>query len=207
MKELEEFGIVGSLKDELAQLNTQTRMVLKRYRSGDVLQGEALRASIPRITDLITRCYKQKLFQYSLLLIDLLQEVGGALRLNRIEAYALSLRGFIQHILGLFYEAIDNYRKAVIIYNQENYTPGISSVLQRMGETYLALLRYEEALSCFERVLQIEPNNLQCCLGKASALELLGRDAEAIEFFRCALAIDPNNREARQGLAGLGVDV
>lgn len=207
MKELEGLGALSSLKDELAELTTQTRKLMKRYRSGDTLREEALRASVPKIIELITKCYRQRLFHYSLLLITLLQEVGRILKIGRIEAHALTLRGIIQHLLGLFYEALASYRKAVTIYNQENYDSGKCTVLQRMGETFLSLLRYEEALVSFERVLQINPDNLVCCLGKASALELLGRDAKAIECFRRALVIDPANKEARQGLAGLGVEV
>lgn len=197
---------MSSLKDELAELTTQTRKLLKEYRIGDTLREEALRASVPGLIEFITRCYKQRQFHYSLQLIAVLQVLGRTLKIGRIEAHALTLRGIIQHILGLFYEALASYRKAATIYNKENYDQGKCTVLQRMGETFLALLRYEEALISFGRVLQIDPDNLECCLGKANALELLGRDTEAIECYRRALVIDPGNKRAHRGLAGLGVE-
>ncbi len=195
------------MKDEITELTNQTKNLLEGYGAGDTLREEALRASVPKLMDLITRCYKQRKFHYSLQLIAVLQVVGRTLEIGRIEAHAYTLRGIIQHLLGLFYEALASYRRAVTIYNKENYDPGKCTVLQRMGETFLALLRYQEALISFERVLQISPDNIVCLLGKANALDLMGREAEAIESFRRVLVIDPENKSARQGLAGLGVEV
>ncbi len=197
---------MSSLKEEVVAQIAATKKMLEEYRRGDTVQEEALRARVPILMELISKCYQLKQYQYSLQLITVLQLLGKTLGIERIEAHAQTLRGIIQHILGLFYEAITSYQKAVTIYNREKYEKGKYIVLQRMGETFLALLRYEEALNSFERVLQIKPDNIESLLGKANALELLGREAEAIESYRRALTIEPENRRARQALAGLGVE-
>jgi tetratricopeptide (TPR) repeat protein len=155
--------------------------------------------------EFITKCYRLREYPDTLQLIAVLQQVGHTLGIGRVEAHAFTLRGIIQHLLGLFYEALESYQKALSIYTQESYDPGRGTVLQRMGDTFLALLRYEQALSSFESVLQIAPNHIPSLLGKASALELLERDTEAMETFRRVLAVDPQNQQARRGLAGLGV--
>ena len=196
---------MSSLQQEMIALIAQTKKLIAEYQRGDSVREKALRDSIPKLMELITQRYELRQYPEVLQIITVLQLVGKTLGIGRVEAHALTLRGVIQHILGLFYEALGNYQKAVAIYNQENYDPGRLAVLHRMGDTFLALLRYEQALGSFDSVLRIKPAYIPSMLGKASALELMGRDAEAVEWFRKVLAVDPQNKQARQGLTGLGV--
>jgi len=50
----------------------------------------------------------------------------------------------------------------------------------------------EEALQDFERAIKIDPNQAGGYLGKANALNILGRYREAIEYYNQAILIDPN---------------
>jgi len=63
---------------------------------------------------------------------------------------------------------------------------------------YEALLqgRYEEALGNYDRALAAEPRSAALLLGKATALQKLGRLADARKAYNTVLAVDPNNREA-----------
>jgi len=63
---------------------------------------------------------------------------------------------------------------------------------------YDALLqgRYEEALAHYEHALATEPRSAALLLGKATALQKLGRLADARKAYNMVLAVDPNNREA-----------
>ncbi|SRR5579859_3970979 len=56
--------------------------------------------------------------------------------------------------------------------------------------------RYEEALGNYNHALAAEPRNAALLLGKATALQKLGRLADAKKAYGMVLAVEPNNREA-----------
>jgi len=56
--------------------------------------------------------------------------------------------------------------------------------------------RYEEALGNYDKALVSEPRSAALLLGKATALQKLGRLADARKAYSMVLAVDPNNREA-----------
>lgn len=56
--------------------------------------------------------------------------------------------------------------------------------------------RYEEALGNYDKALAAEPRNATLLLGKATALQKLGRIADARKAYNMVLAVDPKNREA-----------
>lgn len=59
------------------------------------------------------------------------------------------------------------------------------------GLSNLNLNDPEDALKDFERAIEIDPNRAGGYLGKANALNILGRYEEAIDFYNRAIAIDP----------------
>jgi tetratricopeptide (TPR) repeat protein len=76
------------------------------------------------------------------------------------------------------------------------------------GASLDTLGRPAEALTCFERSLEINPRHADAWLNKGAALAGLGRPAEALTCYERALEIDPRDAEAWSAkgaaLAGLG---
>jgi tetratricopeptide (TPR) repeat protein len=64
------------------------------------------------------------------------------------------------------------------------------SVLLGKGQSLLRLDQADNAMTCFEEALGMEPNHAEALLHKASALERLGKFPEAIEQYDRALAAD-----------------
>jgi len=70
---------------------------------------------------------------------------------------------------------------------------------------YAALIngQYDTALGFYERASKNEPSSVLALLGRGTAYQKLGRDAEARAAYEGALKIDPKNREALTNLTGL----
>lgn len=65
-----------------------------------------------------------------------------------------------------------------------------------MGYAFCALGRYKEAVTCFDRVLAINPRNANTWFNKGVALATLGRREEAIACCDRVLEINPKNAKA-----------
>jgi tetratricopeptide (TPR) repeat protein len=59
-----------------------------------------------------------------------------------------------------------------------------------------ALRRYREAISCYDRVITLDPGNAEVWPQKGSSLQALGRHTEALACYDHALAVDSGNAEA-----------
>src|SRR3989344_2417399 len=64
--------------------------------------------------------------------------------------------------------------------------------LNQKGNDLLDLERYEEAISYYDRVLEIDPNDALVLNNKGVALYNLDRNEEALDYYDMALEIDPN---------------
>jgi tetratricopeptide (TPR) repeat protein len=71
-----------------------------------------------------------------------------------------------------------------------------SNELLRKGNELLIRSLFEQALSCFEQALLLDPKNAELWNQKGVALRSLGRYDEAIECFNKALEIDPTDKNA-----------
>jgi tetratricopeptide (TPR) repeat protein len=198
---------LSTLKDELTGAITRTQDLLEQYRygSGSEVEG-TLRQAVPQLTELVTECYQREWYQDAIALLESLLELGKELGERRVEALARSLFGTVLKAKGQFREALKNFQLAVRIYRGVHDARGEVTTLCKMGELLIAQLRYQEALENFGRGMQINPNHVGCHVGKGTALELLGREEEAIWHFRYALKLDPQNKQARLGLDAMGVD-
>ena len=54
----------------------------------------------------------------------------------------------------------------------------------------------DEAITYYDKVLAIKPNDLDALSNKGNALEDLGKSDEAITYYDKVLAIDPNDLDA-----------
>ena len=68
--------------------------------------------------------------------------------------------------------------------------------LTNKGSSLLSLGRREEAISCYDRALAIDPRDAKAWTGKGCSLDALGRREEAINCYDQALAIDPRDTKA-----------
>ncbi len=69
----------------------------------------------------------------------------------------------------------------------------LDSCVRKGAELYQAG-RYQEALACFERCVQIAPDNVNMWSNKGAALQMLGRRDEALACYDRGHAADPNDR-------------
>jgi ribosomal protein S12 methylthiotransferase accessory factor len=72
-----------------------------------------------------------------------------------------------------------------------------------LGFCYYKLKRHEEAVRCFRKAVEIEPESALDWSNLAANLRDLGRRDEAIEMYHRALALDPQLSYAVEGLARL----
>ncbi len=64
------------------------------------------------------------------------------------------------------------------------------------GKKFLENDQYQEALSCFEQAILLDPNNPELWNFKAVSLRSIGRYEEAMESFNKSLEIDPRDKNA-----------
>jgi tetratricopeptide (TPR) repeat protein len=82
--------------------------------------------------------------------------------------------------------------------------PGNAEALRRLfGQaiTYHKNKQLDEAIRCYQQILQVQPNSFEVHNNLAHARQEQGRLREAIQHFREALRIRPDSEQARQGLA------
>ena len=73
--------------------------------------------------------------------------------------------------------------------SDEWYDKGLESI--KLGQ-------FEEAINCFDKVLEIDPQKIIAWHDKASALRNLGNYEMEIECYNRILDIDPDNESAKQ---------
>ncbi len=71
-----------------------------------------------------------------------------------------------------------------------------ASFWNNKGASLRALGRYEEAISCYERALELDPRYANAWNNKGFSLYALGRYEEAISCYERSLELDPRNAEA-----------
>jgi tetratricopeptide (TPR) repeat protein len=74
-------------------------------------------------------------------------------------------------------------------------TPDITTLLNK-GHAALNEQQFNESLSYFDKVLQIQPSNLEALNGKGVILANLNEFNESMKYFDKALQIQPNNLDA-----------
>jgi len=82
------------------------------------------------------------------------------------------------------------------------------SAQDSVGAGYNALIHgdYDTALGFYNLALKSEPTSVLASLGRAAALQKLGRTDEARNAYEKVLKLDPNNREALTNLTGILAD-
>ena len=55
---------------------------------------------------------------------------------------------------------------------------------------------FDDAISCYDKILSMEPDNIPALVDKAATLQNMGKPKKAILMFDMALKLDPNNVDA-----------
>jgi tetratricopeptide (TPR) repeat protein len=94
-------------------------------------------------------------------------------------------------------KADDEIIKAEI---QIDRNPGRADAWLKKANAMVIKGQLEEALAVYDRVLELDPQNVSAMGKKGAALEGLGRFDEAIPLFEAALEIKPKSQIAKKGL-------
>ena len=116
---------------------------------------------------------------------------------NPDHADGLHLFGLLAYQVGRPDLAIELIGKAI----QNN--PRVPQYHDHIGSAYLALERFNEAVSCFERALALKPDFAGACNNLANALRALNRREEAAIYYRKAIKLMPDMAEAYNNLGNL----
>jgi tetratricopeptide (TPR) repeat protein len=103
--------------------------------------------------------------------------------------------GVILHAGGCHEGALQQYRAALSL------RAGDPVALNNMGNTFLALGRFSEAIDCFRRSLQRAPGCLVTRIALGAALQRGGDAPGAVACFREALRSAPDSAEAHWNLS------
>ena len=68
----------------------------------------------------------------------------------------------------------------------------MSEELYKKGIAHAKIEDYEEEIKCFEKAVQLDPNNALAWISKGNALTELGNDEDARACFDRIKKIDPN---------------
>ena len=82
--------------------------------------------------------------------------------------------------------------------------PSDENALHHLGLILLSKQAYDEAVSCFQKVLQINPDSALTHGALGVAYHKLGEKDLAIREFQEVLRLDPRNQNARKMLEHLG---
>jgi len=72
-----------------------------------------------------------------------------------------------------------------------------------LGKTYFLSSQFDEAVKCYQTLLEQEPRNASAYYNLAVALLAQKKTEEAKEAFQKVLEIDPNNKAAQEELSKL----
>jgi FkbM family methyltransferase len=104
-------------------------------------------------------------------------------------AHALQLMGLVAHQTGRYNYEIELLSEANVM------APDDPEVLNNFGATFVACGDFQQALLCYERIVELEPNSPAALTQLASVLEVIERFREAIATYRRAIELKPRDPE------------
>ena len=95
-----------------------------------------------------------------------------------------------------------NFQKSYSLFDEYLETLRQDSVmLQEKGMIFINLEKYEEALIYLDKILIINPDDIEILIWKGKSCEALGKTEHAIECFNHILSIQPSNVDALRSKA------
>lgn len=89
---------------------------------------------------------------------------------------------------GQLYEATHDYENAIAAYSAANKISPSAQAYNRMGQCYYNQLDFSTALECSEYAIDLDPDDINYKVDKASRLTMLGRGGEAVALLDELLA-------------------
>ncbi|CAO3639771.1 unnamed protein product [Cunninghamella blakesleeana] len=94
--------------------------------------------------------------------------------------------------LSNYYVNDDELSKAEDLFKQiTNSSPKTGWAWRRLGYAHMTTDNYQEAISCFQKSLRVDTNNVQCWEGLGEAYTYEGRYVAALKAFERATILDP----------------
>ena len=95
-----------------------------------------------------------------------------------------------------------NFQKSYSLFDKSIETLRQDSVmLQERNMIFINLEKYEDALIYLDKILIINPNDVEILIRKGKSCEILGKTEQAIECFNHILSIQPSNVDALRSKA------
>ena len=108
------------------------------------------------------------------------------------------------HLLGVVYLHLQQFEKAIdFITRAICQNDGIGSFFSNRGAACKGLGKLDDAITNYERALELEPENAAFVYNLAITLALAGDQEQAIQAYRRALELKPLYREALINLGNL----
>ena len=82
-------------------------------------------------------------------------------------------------------------------------TPALAEAHLNRGNIFMLRKRFEEAIACFDAVLQVNPKYCGCHCNRGHALDQMERLDEALASYDMALKLNPQNAEFHAGQANV----
>ncbi len=126
------------------------------------------------------------------------------LLLDPTNAQAYHNLAFVYARNGDYERAVDQYQQAIERHEDE----GAKAIaLNGLGDVYVALDQYLDAINAYERAIAIDPEQAQSWNSIGDVHRLSGDSEAAIEAFRQAVRIDPEHSAAWNSLGDLYADL
>jgi len=125
---------------------------------------------------------------------EALEMIDQALALELESSVAFRLEGRAYHQLGLLEDAIDSYRQAILIDDEDVWS------MNNMGLIYIEQERFDEALRPLARAVELSPDVAIFHNNLGVALEQAGHYRAAEDAFRAVLVIDDAYEKAEVNL-------
>jgi ribosomal protein S12 methylthiotransferase accessory factor len=110
----------------------------------------------------------------------------------------------IYSYLGVALKDMADYRGAIrMLEKGERYDVERTDIHNLLGFCHYKLKEHEKAISCFEKVVALDPGSAIDYANIASNYRDLGKTDEAIHYYELALSLDPSIDFARDNLAKL----
>jgi tetratricopeptide (TPR) repeat protein len=116
---------------------------------------------------------------------EALECIDKALEINPMSFYAWYNK-------GLCYQEINDHQKSLYCFDKAIALNNTFDVLISKGKSHIEMKQFDEAMDCFQQILDSEPNNLAALTSKILCFLAMGQLYDALTFAKISLMILPS---------------